>query len=436
MAHETTALAHYAASLRPESIPVDVSLRARDMVIDTVGAMLCGSAKPWSAIVLRRVAQSGAGGSAVMAPGMAALQPGAAALVNGCLAHAFEMDCLTHPSAGSHPGATLVPAGLAMAQHVGASGTQLLAALVAGVEVLNRIGRAGAMRPPFHMPGLIGPFGSAVTAGYLLGLNATAMAHALGLAGSMGAGLLEFTTAGRGAMVKRLHLGRSAESGVLAALLAADGFTGPDTALEGGLGYLAAICKAPDATALTRALGTVWETRTVSFKRFACHISAHLPVQLLLDLRAEHGFGAADITGIDLTGPHGMAHRNNIPAPGDLMMAQYSVNFSLALSLVRDPCDPASFDETALDDPEILRLCGLVRISEGNGVAAVVHLIDGRVITGRISSYPGMPDAPLDETQLLMKFRLSTGNKPHLTRLGERLLAVGTAASLEWIAAQ
>src|SRR5215471_19278629 len=159
MAKETAELAHYAASCRYEDIPPDVIERAKQCISDTIAAVIFGYDLPWSRIVVAFAEKNGVGGSSrILGPGGPRVHAPAAALANGALAHAFEMDNLTWPSTGVHPGATLL---------------------------------------------------------------------ASGIAGSLACGLLEFARSGTGAMVKRLHLGRAAESGVLAASLASESFTGP-----------------------------------------------------------------------------------------------------------------------------------------------------------------------------------------------------------------
>jgi hypothetical protein len=169
----------------------------------------------------------------------------------------FELDSLTRPGAGAHPGATVLPPALAIAQERGADGRALIAAFVAGNEVMIRIGRATGHTNEargFHAPGTTGPFGAAVAAGHLLRLDTRAMTNALGIAGSLCGGLLEFAR-GDGGMVKRLHLGRASEAGVLAASLAADGFAGPRTVIEGEFGFLRVFCTNWDLGELTRGLG-------------------------------------------------------------------------------------------------------------------------------------------------------------------------------------
>src|SRR5262249_18280897 len=158
-------------------------------------------------------------------------------------------------------------------------------------------------------------------------------------------------------MVKRLHLGRAAESGVLAASLAADGFTGPGSVLEGEFGFLRVFCGDNfDPYELTRGLSESYATRSIMLKRFPCHITAHTSVQAILDLRAEHSYAPADVASIRIGGSEKMAKVNNIPSPADIMMAQYSVPFCVALAHARDPRDPRSFDESALREAQIRSL--------------------------------------------------------------------------------
>ena len=223
MANETIRLADYAATLRYEDLPVAVIERAKDCIIDTVAVIILGSGLPWSRIVIKHAQRVGAGGRCrILGADGPAVHAPSAALANGALAHAFESDNLTRPGAGVHPGATLLPPALAIAQERDSSGKALITAVVAGFEVMYRIGHAtkhSNERHGFHAPGTTGPFGAAVAAGCLMGLDRDAMTNALGIAGSLAGGLMEFARSGTGAMVKRLHLGRAAESGVVAALI-------------------------------------------------------------------------------------------------------------------------------------------------------------------------------------------------------------------------
>ena len=357
MTAETVQLAEYAARLRYEDLPAAVVACARDCIIDTIAACICGSSLPWSRIVIEYAERTGPGGASRILGRGSAVQAPSAALANGALAHAFELDALTRPGAGAHPGATVLPPALAVAQQAGvnAGGRALIAAFVAGNEVMIRIGRATGHTNEargFHAPGTTGPFGAAVACGHLLGLDAGRMASALGLAGSLAGGLLEFAR-GDGGMVKRLHLGRASEAGVLAACLAQSGFTGPKTVIEGEFGFLRVFCSEFDETALTRNLGHEYVTLSTVLKRYPVHATAHAAVRAVRDLHAEHGFAGGDVEAITVTGNKRMIERHAIAEPADLMLAQYSIPFCVALSLFREARDPESYDESTLADPAI-----------------------------------------------------------------------------------
>src|ERR1700731_630909 len=368
MAQETVRLAEYAAGLRYADLPEAVIQRAKECIADTVAAGICGAAMPWSRIVIDYAERTGPGGKChILGRDGPAVQAPSAALANGALAHAFELDSLTRPGAGAHPGATVLPPALAIAQERGADGRALIAAFIAGNEVMIRIGRATGHTNEargFHAPGTTGPFGGAVAAGHLLGLGTAAMTNALGIAGSLCGGLLEFAR-GDGGMVKRLHLGRASEAGVLAASLAAGGFTGPRTVIEGEFGFLKVFCTKWDETLLTRGLGEEFVVSSTVLKRYPCHATAHPAVRAVRDLQAEHGFSGPDVEAITVTGTQRMIEPHNILEPADLMLAQYSIPFSVALALSREARDPESWDETALGDPQIRSLCRRVKLVPG-----------------------------------------------------------------------
>src|SRR5690349_18809464 len=389
MAEETVRLAEYAAALRYEDLPAAVVQQAKECIIDTVAAGICGSALPWSRIVIDYAERTGPGGKCRIFGRGSAVQAPAAALANGALAHAFELDSLTRPGAGAHPGATVLPPALAVAQQPGitATGRDLIAAFVAGNEVMIRIGRATGHTNEargFHAPGTTGPFGAAVACGHLLGLDAEGMTSAIGIAGSLAGGLLEFAK-GDGGMVKRLHLGRASEAGVLAASLAAAGFAGPRTVIEGEFGFLRVFCTAFDEAELTRGLGRDYVTLSTVLKRYPVHATAHAAVRAVRDLQAEQGFAGGDVEAVTVTGNKRMVERHAIAEPGDLMLAQYSIPFCVALALHREARDPESYDEAALADPSIRALTRRVRLVPepdgghgATGSTVTVALADGR----------------------------------------------------------
>jgi 2-methylcitrate dehydratase PrpD len=365
---------------------------------------------------------SGAPGPCAI-PGIArsGLAPGPASLVLGACAHAFELDSLRKPGAGVHAGATVALPALAVGQAVGASGREVLTAIVAGCEVMFRIGAATLHTPEklgFHAPGITGPFGAAAACGHLLRLDPAQLAHAFGIAGSLAGGLLAFLNEGGGGMVKRLHLGRAAEAGVLAARLASAGYEGPRSVLEGSLGVLSAFCSNSEPWRLTDALGARWETQTICFKTYPCHVTAHPPVQLLRRMMFDEGFAGTDIHSILIEASSVVARRHAIPEPGDLALAQYSMPFCTALAAYRDPEDPQSFAIEAVSNPEILALSRRIAIQArhpdddalgGWGIRMQICLRDGREVSGFLEDFEGTPANPLTEARLARKFlRLCT----------------------------
>src|SRR5579862_6446304 len=317
MADETVTLARYAAGLRYEDLPPAVVGKAKDIVADTVAACICGAEMPWSRIVIDYAERTGPGGVSRILGRCTQVQAPSAALANGALAHAFELDSLTRPGAGAHPGATVLPPALAVAQEIGATGKALIAAVVAGNEVMIRIGRATGHTNEargFHAPGTTGPFGAAVACGLLLGLDERKMTNAIGIAGSLAGGLLEFAK-GDGGMVKRLHLGRASEAGVMAASLAAAGFTGPRTIIEGEFGFLKVFCTEWDESHLTKGLGNDFVIMSAVLKRYPVHATAHAPVRAVRDLLFFQQKTANEIASITVTAGPRMIERNNIAEP-------------------------------------------------------------------------------------------------------------------------
>jgi 2-methylcitrate dehydratase PrpD len=407
-------LAGFAARLRFDELPRPVVERATHCLIDAVACAIYGARFPWSRIALE---QTSLNPSSAFLPVSPLKTPGAvreAALVWGTRAHAFELDSLCKPSAGVHPGATVALPALAMAHALGSSGRDLLRAIVVGCEVMFRIGTSTLHTPEkrgFHAPGLNGPFGAAIACGTLMGLSAVQLANALGIAGSLGGGLLAFSRAQGGGMVKRLHMGRAAEGGVLAAQLAAGGFDGPDTVLDGTFGFLQAVCNESDPTLLTAELGSKWKIESLCLKQFACHITAHAPVHLLRTLMERHGFAGTDIAGMQIGASDKVLSHHTARHPPDLMQAQYSLRYCTAMGAYQDLTDPDNVADDVLGDPRIRRLAEAIQLAprrgsaSGWGVDMSVRLTNGRAFDESIEDFPGCPAMPFSLDRLRTKFR-------------------------------
>jgi len=446
MANETFQLADYAAKLRYEAIPQDVLRRAKDCLIDSVAIGYRGSGASWIDIVRRYVGQNTTGKSTVFAGIAPDSSAETAALVNGLIIHGLEMDSLRKPGAGVHPGATIIPSALAVAQKHGRSGRALLTSIVAGCEVLIRVGKASKQSIEtngFHAPAVTGPFGAAAAAGNILGLDREKMANAFGVAGSMSGGLMQFT-AGGGPLVKRLHLGKAAQSGVCAALWADAGMVGPAQAIEGEYGLLSAFSSDHDNSLLVEGLGARFETLSICFKRYAAHITAHMPIYAVEELRREHSFKPEHIERMVIRGTHRMVNHNAKQQPDDPIGASYSIPFCVAVALYGQESDPEAFGARSLQHEGMRQLrdrIGVELRADAGGhsdwtAEIEIELKDGRVLRRYQEDFPGTPTMPLTEEQLADRFMTLTepvcGEQGARKLLG-RLQNIESEHDLTWI---
>jgi 2-methylcitrate dehydratase PrpD len=399
-------------------------------MIDTVGACVFGSQLPWTQTVIEYAKRNSAPGECSVFGTPIKVRAPFACLCNGAAAHAFELDALVEPSVGIHPSAALAVPGLAPAQGRKMSGKALLSAIVAGFEVLYRIGDAAhhsIEKVGFHSPGVVGPFGTAVVVGRLFDLDAKQMANAFGIAGSMSSGLMEFSKTG--GMVKRLHLGRAAEGGFMAAVLARDGYTGPAGVLEGKFGVLNVFCRDAQPARLTKDLGAVWQVMKTKIKRYACHATAQVPVTLALDLKQKHKLSGDDVAAIAIAAGEKTVTQHAINEPRDLAMMQYSVPFSVAIALYKDPLDPRTFSEATLNDARIRTLARGAQVEllisspgyQSSACRLTLKLKNGKELTAEGHDFKGTPTMPLTRDELRDKFLMLTAHRDRAK--AERLFA-------------
>ena len=296
--NETRQLAEFVHDTGYEDLPKDVVEVCRVFLLDNLASALVGARTPWAGMVRELARESGGNGScSILGTGETA-SASYAALANGTAIAGFETDQAFYPGS-CHPGAVVLPALLAVAQREVIDGRRFMEAFALGYEAVCRIGlaagRAVEDKAGFHGPGTNGPFGGAMGAGKAMGLGVEGLVNALGIAGSHGAGLMEF--AREGAMTKRLHLGRAAQTGLESALLAEKGFTGPSTVLEGERGFLNVFSPTPDPTQLTKDLGNKWLLFDISCKSYACHMSFHPIIDSAVEFIGKSGVGAGEIEG-------------------------------------------------------------------------------------------------------------------------------------------
>ncbi|MDE3194595.1 MAG: MmgE/PrpD family protein [Chloroflexota bacterium] len=344
-----------------------------------------------------------------------------AALANGASAHATEMDDVTTESS-LHPGVAVIPAALALAQERGASGRAFLEAVVCGYEVTirvgNALGAASAYARGFHPTGVAGVFGAAAAASKLLGLDADAAANAIGIAGTMASGSLEYLSGG--AWTKRLNPGWAAHGGIVAASLAAAGFTGPRTAIEGEHGLLRGYTDAPLPERLTEGLSLDdLQVMRVSIKPYGCCRYCHGIIDAVLALRAEHGLRPGDVAGMRvgvLSGGWSLIADppERVRDPRNVVDAQFSAPYAAAVALARGRAGLAEFSDETLRDPVVRGLTSRAECYRDAALDAVyprqwpaaaeIRLRDGRVVSKRIEHALGEPENPVPRDALVARF--------------------------------
>ncbi len=403
----TVALAEFVAGTSFDRLPAGLIDRAKVYILDNLAAGFIGSVQPWSLIVADLVRELGGVGacSVFNQPWRADLSR--AALANGVMMGAFEAEHVGHVA---HPSATVFPAVLALAEHLHADGKTFLTAMLLGYEVVCRVGEAQTAATErergFHNPGVNGAFGAAAAAARLLGLDARRVAWALGIAGSHACGLAEF--AWEGAMTKRMHPGRASQLGLESALLAARGFTGPTTVLEGRFGYLNAYSPSPRPEKLTAGLGQEWLAADLTIKAYPCHMLSQALVHAILGLKTRTRIDPRKVDRIVITGTfHAGLERHLDPAPRTVLGAQYSIPFTVAAAVCYDLSDPFVFTDSLLSDPVVRELAGRVEVrpevDRGHGWAPhgghhIVIETGGRRHELVADGFPGGPGRPLDFT--------------------------------------
>ena len=422
LADATRDLARFGAALRYDDIPADVIARIKLSLLDSLGCCLFGATLPWTQKVAALADQEGAKPVATLFGLGRKTSASLAALVNGTAGHAFELDD-NHKESIIHAGSIATPVALGLAelnaQKFGkVSGRDVLTAMVAGYEIGHRVGNAATMSlffRGFHPQGTSGTFVAAATAARMLNLDALQFQHALGMAGSQAGGLM---AAQEGAMVKRFHSGRAAQSGVYAAQLASQGFTGILDALEAPYGgYLSTYSDKPDPSRLTDGLGNTWETLNVGYKPHASVTSIHSALDALSELMKEHGLKAADIAKVE-TGLSPMTHVHcawEYKAQG-VTAAQMNLYYGMAVIALDGAAFTEQFRETRLADPQILDF--ISRISahvdpeiEKMGApfrhASRVKITarNGKVFEKLSLHRRGSPENPLSPDEVVHKFR-------------------------------
>ena len=402
----TRSMAEFIASGRPAA---DARARAATAFCDTVGVILAGVPESAACIIRSTVTGESQGRCGVLGTSHR-VGAGEAAMANGVAAHAHDYDDMCFVSL-AHPSCALVPAILAAGELAGASGRDALDAYVIGFEIEGRLGRV--MNPRhyhergWHCTSSIGTLGAAAAAARLLGLDAGATIHALGIAASSACGLKE----NLGSMVKPLHAGMAARNGVMAARLAKAGFISSAQAIEGPQGYLTAMDSQNPAPALRAAvadLGSRWEILDtgITVKLYPSCAATHPPLDALLVLKQRHDLTAENVAAIDVEVDSMTARLLMYDRPSTALEAKFSMPFCAAAAIVFGPPSVETFEESRIQDPRVQKLLPAVtlRVNSSFDTAAPlsqanvsVKLKDGRTVVERADGARGYPGRLSDE---------------------------------------
>ncbi len=393
----TRTLAGAAAAVAYEALPGPIRELARQCVLDYFGVALAGAGDELVGILADEMAAAGGVAEASLVGRAARLPVLSAALVNGAASHALDYDDVNLAMPG-HPSVAILPALVALAEARGASGRALIAAFVAGYETACRIGMAlapGHYGRGFHATGTVGAFGAAAACAHLLGLDGEATARALGIAGTQAAGLKSQF----GTMCKPFHAGKAAQNGLLAARLAARGFSSRADLVECDQGFASTHSRdfAPER-ALAEPPGGFY-LRANLFKYHAACYMTHGPIECARQIAAQAA--PDDIAAITLSVNRGSARICNIASPADGLEAKFSLRQTVAMALAGiDTARLDAYSTATATDPALVALRERVALDFRDDCAEAaaelaVTLRDGRTL--RASHDAGIPSADIAE---------------------------------------
>jgi aconitate decarboxylase len=420
----TRRIAEFVSGLRYENIPAEVRERLKLLILDALGCAIYGAHLEWCRILRETLEQLDKTRDTSIWGTDRRLSSVHAALVNGTQVQSFELDDV-HREGILHVGAVALPALIAVAQtHTQLSGRDFVTAAVAGYEIGPRVGLC--MGPEhigqgWHSGATVGVFSAAAAAARGLALDTETTVHALGVAGTQSSGLM---AAQYGAMVKRMHAGRAAQSGLYAALLAERGFTGIVDVFEAPYGgFCTTFSRSQDRfdlTALTAGLGERYETMRVSLKFYACVGSNHTTLDALADIRKRHPFTAADIERIVVHASQVTVDHAGWPyRPEGLTAAQLNLPFCAATLILAGDAFVDEFTPDCVNDRARIELARRVQVIHDSSITArgaahrhhvrvEVYLRDGSVERETRDAPRGSEQRFADTAQIVEKFRKLT----------------------------
>jgi 2-methylcitrate dehydratase PrpD len=449
-------IAERIGAIRYEGLPAEAVRWAKAAILDTVGVTLAGAGEPCAQIAAGVLGLGKSSGECLIFGSGQRATALDAALVNGTAAHALDFDDVSN-SLGGHPSAPILPALFALAEVLDCpekpvGGRDFITAYVAGFETETRIARGVHFhhyKKGWHPTATLGVFGGAAASCHLLGLDRAKTAQALAIAASLASGL----KANFGTMTKPLHVGHTARNGLFAAMLARDGFTANDAALEHKQGFLMVFNGAGnfDAEVILRDWGEPYDIVRpgLGVKQHPCCGSTHPAIDALLLLRAAREIAPERVARIDSwTHPRRLGHTDR-PDPQSGLDAKFSVQYCLARALLHGRIRLEHFEGDAFRDPEARALMRRIHAAphpemettgdEHLGAEVRITFENGRTIAQRVGAALGRgQDNPLPEEALLGKFADCAGRAlpvRKVERLQRLLLQLDEAPSLRAITA-
>ena len=417
----TRAIAEFVSGLTYEQIPAEVRERIKLLILDSLGCAIYGANLEWCRILRQTLEALDITRTASIWGTNRRLSSPHAALVNGTQVQGFELDDV-HRTAVLHVGAVTLPPLIAVAEcHARLSGRDFLTAAVAGYEIGPRVGLCMGQEhigQGWHSGATVGVFSAVAGAARALKLSADATVHALGIAGTQSCGLM---AAQYGAMVKRMHAGRAAQSGLYAALLASQNFTGIVDVFEAPYGgFCTTFSRSQDRfnlAALSTGLGERFETMRISLKFYSCVGSNHTTLDALSDIRKRHPFTPEDIESIVVHASQVSVDHAGWPyKPEGLTAAQLNLPFCVATLLIEGDVFVDEFTPDCVDDPARIALARKVKVVHDPAITALgaahrhkvrveVHFHDGAVETETREALRGSEQSFASVDDIAKKFR-------------------------------
>jgi len=408
MAEITRTLARLIVAARVEQLPEKVVHEGQRCVLHWIGCSIAGSREPSVTAALAAVDELSGPRLATVLGRAERLDIAHAAFINGVSADVLSFSD-THPATLIHPGGVIGSAALAVAERNKTSGAEFLNAFVLGYEVACRVGLSvypWHYNRGWHITGTAGIFGAAAAAGKLLGLDEQRMVWALGIAATQAAGLREMF----GSMSKNLHIGRAAQNGLFAALLAAKGFTSSEQSLEAARGYAQVMGHDPDLAAITRDFGERYEILTNTYKPFPCGVVIHPAIEGCVALATAHQIDPAAIERITLRCNPLVLELTGKRRPATTLEAKLSIFHSAAVAVVARRGGQSEFDPQRINDPAVRALHDRVVVETDpkvreDEVDVTITLADGRTLHQHVDHVIGSELRPMSDQDMQEKFR-------------------------------